>query len=62
MLNSNLLFNPGDVFELSDCLNYVLTKWDDIAPTSSEELNVVSQRFSVEGNANKIILLYGSDQ
>jgi glycosyltransferase involved in cell wall biosynthesis len=62
ILNSNLLFNPGDVFQLSDCLNYVLTKWDDIAPTSSEELNVVSQRFSVEGNANKIILLYGSDQ
>jgi hypothetical protein len=40
----------------------VLIKWDDIAATSSEELNVVKQRFSVEGNANKIILLYGSDQ
>lgn len=61
ILNSNLLFDPGDVFQLVDCLNYVLTKWNDIALINSDELNVVRQRFSVEGNAKKILQLYGGD-
>ena len=62
ILNSNLLFNPGDVLQLADCLNYVLKNWDDITATSSEKLNEIRQSFSVEGNANKLMLLYGIDQ
>lgn len=58
ILNPKLLFEPGHIDGLVACLEYVLSNWNDMVDDHDEMLKIVSENFSTERNAAKIIDLY----
>ena len=58
ILNPKMLFSPGSVGEVVDCLKYVIKEWTNMVGLSDKGLDNVRKNFSVENNVKDLLQLY----